>query len=304
MTQQNTRRGILLMIAVTFIFAVQDGVSRHLAQNYNVLMVTMIRYWFFALFCVAFAARAPGGLRRALRPKHPVLQVTRGLLLVFEICIILYAFTLLGLVETHAIFAAYPLIVAALSGPILGEKVGWRRWTAIGVGFIGMVIILRPGQQVFSPVALIPFIAATTFAVYGLLTRYVSRDDSAGVSFFWTGTIGAVVITVAGLPHWQPMTLPDWGWMAVICCTGVLSHYLLIRVYEMAEASAVQPFAYFQLPFVAVIGLTFFGEAIRPNVIIGAAIVVGAGLFTLWRERVKAARDAMQARAEATITSP
>ncbi|WP_290684805.1 MULTISPECIES: DMT family transporter [unclassified Haematobacter] len=304
MAQQNTRLGIVLMICTTFVFAVQDGISRHLAGEYNVLMVTMIRYWFFAAFCVALASRMPGGLRRALRPAYPKLQILRGLLLAFEICVMVLAFTLLGLVETHAIFTAYPLIVAALSGPILGEKVGWRRWAAIAVGFLGVLVILRPGHHVFSAVALVPFISATSFAIYGLLTRYVGQKDSAGVSFFWTGTVGAVVMTAVGLPNWQPMSAPDWGWMLLLCCVGVLSHYMLIRCYEVAEASAVQPFAYFQLPFVAVIGLTIFGETLAWNLVIGAAIVVGAGLFTLWRERKVAARAAAAARAEAAITSP
>ena len=150
MTEQNTRLGILLMIATTFIFAVQDGISRHLAGEYNVFMVVMIRYWFFAAFVMTLAARQ-AGLRHAARTTHPMLQLTRGLLLALEICVMVSAFVLLGLVESHAIFAAYPLLVAALSGPILGEQVGWRRWTAILVGFIGILIILQPGLRVFSP---------------------------------------------------------------------------------------------------------------------------------------------------------
>ncbi len=137
MTEQNTRLGIWLMVATTFVFAMQDGISRHLAGEYNVFMVVMIRYWFFALFVMALAARKPGGIRAAIRTRYPVLQVTRGLLLALEVCVMVLAFVLLGLVDSHAVFTCYPLLVAALSGPILGEKVGWRRWTAIGIGFVG-----------------------------------------------------------------------------------------------------------------------------------------------------------------------
>ena len=281
----NTRLGIALMIAVSVVFASQDGISRHLAAEYNVFMVVMIRYWFFAAFVITIAARKAGGVRAAAQTRQPVVQGLRGLLLAAEICVMVTAFTVLGLVESHAVFAAYPLLVAALSGPILGEHVGWRRWAAIGVGFVGVLFILKPGLGVFDPAAVIPLASAIMFAVYGLLTRYVARDDSTATSFFWTGTSGAVAMTCVGLWFWEPMSAPDWAWMGALCMTGALGHWLLIRTYEVAEASAVQPFAYFQMVFAAAVGITVFGEVLEVNVIIGAAIIVAAGLFTLWRER-------------------
>lgn len=287
MTQQNTRLGVLLMVLVTFVFAMQDGISRHLAGEYNVFLVIMIRFWFFAAFVLAMAARAPGGLRAASRSARPGLQLARGVLLVAEIWIIVIAFTLLGLTETHAVFAAYPLLVAALSGPVLGEKVGWRRWTAIGIGFAGILVILQPGFGVFQPAALIALFGALLFALYGLLTRLVSRHDTATVSFFWTGVVGAVMSTAVGVWFWEPMVPADWAWMGLLCVSAAFSHWLLIRAYEVAEASAIQPFAYLQLVWVAALGMTVFGETLRPNVALGAGIVVCAGLFTLWRARVK-----------------
>ena len=288
MTDQNTRLGILLMIATSFIFAMQDGISRHLAGTYNVWMVVMIRFWFFALFVIVMAARRPGGLGRAVTTKYPLLQILRGLLLAAEVCIMVTAFVLLGLVESHAVFTSYPLLVAALSGPVLGEKVGWRRWTAIGIGFVGVLVILQPGLKVFSPVALVPLLSAFMFALYGLLTRYVARGDSTTTSFFWTGTVGAAAMTLVGIWHWQPMTAPDWAWMATLCGTAALGHWMLIKAYAVAEASAIQPFAYLQLVFAASIGITLFGERLEWNVAAGAVIVVCAGLFTLWRERMRA----------------
>ena len=284
---QNTRLGIWLMIATTFVFAAQDGLSRHLAGEYNVWMVVMLRYWFFAAFATAMAARAPGGLRAAVRSNLPKVQLFRGLLLALEICVMVLGFVALGLVESHAVFATYPLLIAALSGPILGEKVGWRRWVAIGIGFVGVLIILSPGSGVFTATALIPLAAAFMFALYGLLTRYVGRVDAASVSFFWTGVGGAVIMTAIGIWHWEPMTAPDWGLMALLCCTAATSHWLLIRAYEVAEASAIQPFAYLQLVWASAIGLWVFGETLRSNVVIGGAVVVAAGLFTLWRQRVR-----------------
>ena len=285
--QTNTRLGIMLMVATTFVFAVQDGISRHLAENYNVIMIVMIRYWFFAAFVITIATRQSGSIRAAAATRQPLLQITRGTLLALEICVMVSAFVLLGLVESHAIFACYPLLIAALSGPVLGEKVGWRRWAAIGIGFIGVLVILQPGYTVFAPAAAIPLASALMFALYGLLTRYAARKDTTATSFFWTGTSGAVVMTVAGVWYWEPMTAADWQWMAALCVTGAGGHWLLIKTYEVAEASAVQPFAYLQLVFASAIGIFLLGETLRPNVALGAAIVVGAGLFTLWRARQK-----------------
>ncbi|KUJ79056.1 DMT family transporter [Ruegeria profundi] len=286
MTQQNNARaGIALMIAATIVFALQDGISRHLAGTYNTYMVVMIRYWFFAAFVIALAGRAPGGLKVASQTSQLGLQVFRGILLAAEICVAVFAFTVLGLIDSMAVFICYPLLVAALSGPVLGETVGWRRWTAIGVGCIGVLIILQPGKGVFNPWAVLPLMSALMFAVYGLLTRYAARKDSSATSFFWTGIAGSVTMTLVGMWFWEPMAQSDWAWMALLCVSGVSGHWLLIKCYEMSEASTVQPFAYFHLVWTAILGISVFGEALRPEVVLGAALVVSAGLFTLWRER-------------------
>jgi drug/metabolite transporter (DMT)-like permease len=286
-TPQNTKAGIWLMIATTLVFAAQDGISRHLGTHYSIYMVVMVRFWFFALFVMAMAARSEGGLRAAASSAYPWVQLARGVILVAEIAVMLVAFVKLGLIEAHAVFTCYPLLVAALSGPILGEKVGWRRWSAILVGFVGVLIILQPGFAVFSPWALVPLLSAAMFAVYGLLTRFVARKDNTSVSFFWTGVVGAVAMTPFGLSHWTWMAPADWGWMAILCCTAALSHWLLIKAYAVAEASAIQPFAYLQLVWASGIGLVVFGETLRVNVAIGAGIVVLAGIFTLWRQRLR-----------------
>ena len=175
---------ILLMIITTIVFASQDGLSKYLATEYNVYMVVMIRYWFFAAFVISVSSQKTGGIKRVAKTKSPILQIFRSLILVAEMCITILAFTLLGLAETHAIFASYPLIIAMLSGPILGEYVGWRRWLAICVGFIGILIILNPGNGIFSPYALVPLVGAILFALYGLLTRYVGQYDNSNTSFF------------------------------------------------------------------------------------------------------------------------
>ena len=277
------RAGIILMIAATAIFALQDGVSRHLADNYNTFMVVMIRYWFFALFVLALAMRRPGGIARVAATPRLGLQITRGVLLAAEVCVMVQAFVILGLVESHAIFTCAPLIVAALSGPILGERVGWRRWTAIAVGCVGVLIILQPGSGVFRPAAAIPLLSATMFALYGLLTRFVAREDSAETSFVWTGVAGGGAMTLVGIWFWEPMSVADWGWMGVLCLLALLGHWLLIRCYDVSEAGTVQPFAYMQFVFVSILGVSLFGESLTTNLVGGAALVIAAGLFTLYR---------------------
>ena len=285
MIKQNERLGIFLMVITTIVFASQDGLSKYLATEYNVYMVVMIRYWFFAAFVMTISSRKPGGVKQVAKTKTPLLQIFRSLILVAEMCVTILAFTLLGLAETHAIFASYPLIIAMLSGPILGEHVGWRRWLAICVGFFGILIILNPGNGIFSPYALVPLAGAILFALYGLLTRYAGQYDNSSTSFFWTGIVGCIAMTAIGLKFWDPVSQGDWSIMLILSASGMLGHFLLIKCYEVAEASAVQPFAYLQLIWASIIGIIIFGEQITTNVLIGACIIVGAGLFTLWRER-------------------
>lgn len=300
MSEARTRKGLWLMVLTMVIFAAQDGVTKHLTGNYPVAMVVMLRFWFFAIGAGLIAARRSGGLRRAIATQHPRLQMFRGAIVVAQICLSGYAFARLGLIQTHAVMICGPLIIAALSGPVLGEHVGWRRWAAIGVGAVGVLIILRPDTTVFSPLSLLPLAAAGLWAIYVLATRHVSRQDSAMTSFLWTGLAGALAITGPGLWVWTAMTPGDWGWMGLLCCTSILGHYLLIRAYDLAEASALQPLTYLSLVFVSFFGVFLFGEVLRANVVIGAAIVVAAGLFTLWRQQVRA-RQAQNDQAGPTI---
>lgn len=281
-------RGIAVMCFTMFIFAAQDGLSRYLAEEYNVFMIVMIRYWFFLAFVVSISRIRNGSVTAVAQTRQPLFQLMRGMLLAVEILVTVISFTLLGLVEAHAIFAIYPLIVTVLSGPILGERVGWRRWLAVGVGAIGMLIILQPGVSVFSPYALVPVLGAFLFALYNLSNRYAARQDSSATSFFWTGLGGFVLMTAIGPFFWQPMAGADWVVMAVLCVTGATGHFLLIKAYEFAEASAVQPFAFFQLVFAAAIGVTIWGEDLPLTTIIGAGVIVAAGVFTALRERAAA----------------
>lgn len=285
--KSNPKLGISLMAVTMLIFAVQDGISQYLAREYNVFFIVMVRYWFFALFVVILCSKQPGGLRKAISTKQPFLQVFRGALLALEVIVMITSFTLLGLIESHAIFSIYPLLVAALSGPVLKEFVGWKRWSAIFIGFIGVMIILKPSNNVFSLEAIIPLVAALMFALYSLLTRYAARRDTSMTSFFWTGIIGAVVMSIVGSGYWIALKPVDWAWLGLLCILACLAHYLLIKCYELSEASSLQPFAYLQLLFATIIGLWIFSEKLEVHVVMGALLVVLSGLFAIWRERQK-----------------
>lgn len=278
----NNRKGILLMIAAVAAFAAQDGFSRHLAGTYNTLMVVMLRYWVFAGFVVILALRRPEGFRTAIRSDRLGAHVIRSLLLVSEICVIVYGYTLIGLIESHAVFAICPLLVVALSGPVLGEKLTWQRWAAVAAGMAGVVIILRPGSGVFSWPALLPLISAAFFATYSVLTRLTTRDEPTFPAFFWPAIIGAVIMTAIGLPQWQVVSPQDWVYLIIYASISILSHWLLLKCYEAAEASSVQPFAYLQIVFVSIIGITVYDETLALPVVLGTAIIVAAGIYALW----------------------
>jgi len=283
--QDNPRLGIALMIATTVVFAIQDGISRYLAENYNVITVVTIRYMFFMCFVLAYSSHQKGGIPQVASSGQLPLQIGRGLLLVAQICVAILSFSTVGLVNFHAVFASYPLMVMALSVPILGEAVGWRRWLAVCVGFCGMLLILRPGTAMFSSASILPVLAAFMMAVYGILTRYAARRDAAETSFFWTAMAGGIAMLCIGPFFWLPPVGSDWGWMGLLCLTGTGGHYLLIKALDATKASTIQPFAYLQLVFASSIGIVVFADSLDPMLIIGSSIIVSSGLFALQRER-------------------
>ena len=284
--QDNPRLGITMMIATTIVFAVQDGISRYLAENYNVITVATIRSLFFMCFVLVYSARQQGGIKAVASSDQMPLQIGRGLLLVAQICVAILSFSTVGLVHFHAVFASCPLMVMALSVPLLGEVVGWRRWIAVLIGFCGVLLILRPGSEMFGSSSILPVLAALMMASYGLMTRFAARKDSAKTSFFWTAIAGGAAMVVIGPFFWLPPVGSDWGWMALLCLTGTGGHYLLIKALDAAKASTIQPFAYLQLIFSSSIGILIFADKLDQMLIIGSAIIVGSGLFALQRSRI------------------
>ena len=282
----NTLRGIAFIVAAMTIFAAQDGLSKALAENHSPIFVTMWRYWAFGAVCLILLLRT--GFRAGLASGQPRLQMARGVLLALEICVAIAAFALLGLAPSHAIFAFMPLLVVALSGPVLGEKVGWRRWSAVGIGLIGMILIIRPGTGALKPELGIAILAMVMFTAYQLMTRRVARTDAAMTSFYYTGVFGAITMTLIGPWFWSSMTGIEMVMLAILCITGMSGHFLLIKAFEAAEASAIQPFSYLQTVAASAIGVVLFGEVVSPWTVLGGGIVISAGLFAFWRERVRA----------------
>lgn len=285
MTSQQS--GYVFAISAFLVFASQDAISKHLAEFYHPVMITFIRFWLFAVFAIFIAARAPGGIKGALRTKHPVLQVVRGLLLVSQIAVAMAAFAEAGLVKSQAIFASSPLLVAMLAVPLLGEKVGWRRVLAILAGLVGVLVILKPTDGGFDHTLILPILNAVQMAVYSICTRIVGRDEQASTSFFYLGVVGGFAASCVGPFYLTPVAGIDWIWFAIVSVTSIISHYLLIMAYKRLDAIQIQPISYFQLVWASILGVVIFSEALHWNVLVGSAIVVGAGLFTIWREAVR-----------------
>ena len=283
----NVKNGILLIILSTLFFATMDGVSRYLAETYNVFVINMIRSWVLAILVISISLRKKNGLKKVITTKQPYIQFIRGILLILAILIGVYSFTTLGLVQTHSILSSFPLIVVAFSGPILKEKIGIQRWMAVLFGFIGVLIILNPADFIISFDALLPVAGAFVLGFYTILTRKVSETDTSETSFFWVAMVGCAVMSIIGPFFWEPIFFTDWTLMALLCILSTAGHFLLIKAYENAEASVLQPFTYFQLFFASIIGIYIFNDKVTLSIFLGGSIVVASGIFAAWRNYIK-----------------
>lgn len=276
--------GIVLTIASVAVFACQDAITKHLALKYPVPFFLMIRYWVFAAFTLAFAAHSGVTPVSALRANAWILQIVRACCLMGGMVSAAISLRYLKLVDMHSVFSVSPLVVTALSVPLLGEKVGWRRWVAIGVGFLGVLIILRPGFGVFQPAALITIAGASMLAMYVVLTRLVAHHDSFITTFVYTAVVGAFGMSFFGAAYFTVPDAIDWVWIAGLCACGIIGHSLLIKSLEAAPASVLQPFNYLILVFSATVGFIVFAELPDMWTVSGAAVIASSGLFVIWRE--------------------
>jgi len=285
----NVGRAIALTLFTVAVFGVQDAISKHLVQSYSPFQVTMMRYWGFAAFALFLVLRQ-GGWRQALSSKVPGWQVLRGSLLIIEIWFFALALKTVPLGELQAISMVYPLLVTLFSIPLLGEKVGVFRFVAVAVGFAGALIIVRPGGLPIDAGVGFAVISAVLYSLYIVLTRKVSQFDRAATSLAYTGIMGLLLSSAVGVFFWQPMAWPDVALMVTMMVTTCLGHGLMIYALSMAPASTVQPFNYFALPWAIVLSLVVFGHWIDPISLVGAGIVVAAGLVVMARERIRAVK--------------
>lgn len=282
----NVGRAIILTLITIGVFGVQDAISKVLVQTYSPFQITMMRYWGFAAFSLLLVMRqAP--LRQALNSKVPLWQVLRGVLLMADIWFFALALRTVPLGELQAITVVYPLLVTLFAIPILGEKVGVFRFLAVAVGFAGALVIVRPGGLPLDWGVGFALSSATLYAIYIVITRKVSQFDSAATSMTYTALIGLLMSGVVGVFFWQPMGWGDFALVVIVMATTCAGHGLMVYALSMAPASVVQPFNYFSLPWAIGLSAVVFGHWIDPISLIGAAIIVAAGLVVMARERTK-----------------
>ncbi len=281
--EKATRRGMLLMLVAVSLLPLMDAIAKELAERYPVLQVTWGRY-VFTLLCIL--PQLLWRYREALLViPQPALQLVRGLAQVLATFLFFLTLTFLPLADTVALAFTYPLIVAALAPFVLAERVGWRRYAAVALGFLGALVIVRPGQDVFQPTSIFGLGLGFAFAVYILLTRKLRGQTPPLVTLGWVATIG-VVVTTALVPFvFVPMAPVDWLGLLLIGLLGAMAHQCIIRAFEMAPASVLSPLGYAEILMAVLIGHLWFGDFPDGATWAGICIIAGAGLYVGWRER-------------------
>ncbi len=281
-SSQNFPVAAALFLLAMFCFISMDAVAKWLTGQIDLVMIVWGRYAAQTLLLVLIFAPS---LARRLRTRHVGLQTTRSLLLLAATFLFFAGLEALPLSETVAIFFVAPLIVVALAGPLLGEPIGLFRWAAVGVGFSGMLIVQQPGAAAFQWASLLPFFAAACYALQQITTRKVTAGDSAVTTLIFTALAGTVVVSCIAPFFWET---PDWRQalaMLTMGAIGGVGHFAMILALARAPASALAPFDYSSLIWAALIGVIAFDEILPPTTLTGAAIIAGAGLFVIWRER-------------------
>ncbi len=275
----SSKKGIITLIIATFFLALMDGMSRYMAELYDVLNINMFRFWIIGSFVILVSLRGRGVLRSILKTKQPVAQVARGLLFISSLLMAIYSYTQVGLIVTHALMAVFPLLTVLLSGLFLEEKITRIKIVAVGVGFIGVTIIINPINLEFSFVSVLPLISAVTFAIYAVLTRKVASTDNTETSFFWVSLVSAIAITIPSPLFYKPIQLSDLYFLILLCTFSLVGHFLLTNAYRHAEASVLQPFSYFHLFFASIVGIIFFQDPLTISTVAGGGLIVFGGIL-------------------------
>jgi drug/metabolite transporter (DMT)-like permease len=276
--------GIGMMLLALFLLSAMDAISKHLTETLAVPQILAIRFWFFLLFAMALASS--NGIARTVRSAAPGLQLLRSLVMLGQMSSFIFAVSYLPLADVGAIFAVAPLLVMVLSAVFLGEKIGPRRAAAVTFGFIGVLIIIRPGTGVFDPISLIALGGASCWAVFQILLRVVGRRDSVETTTLFSAVIGCAAFSMVAPFVWRAPGPMTWIWLLVLGALGAIGHYLLSAAFRHAPASTLQPFAYTMPVWAVVMGWIVFHDIPDLWTFIGGGTVIASGLYALRRERV------------------
>ncbi len=281
--EDSPAKGIVLMLAAMAVVPVMDGVAKHLSASFPVLQVVWARYFFHLLILLPVVLWRHGA--GALLLRNPWLQVARGGFLLGSTVLFFAAIAVMPIADALALVFVAPLVVTALSPLILGERVGLRRWTAVGVGFVGVVVILRPGLSVFHPGMLLALGAGTVYAFYSLATRKLSGSAPPLVTLVYTALLGALVMSALVPVVWTPPGTEDLFWMVLMGALAAAGHFLVIKSFEHAEASLLAPLGYSEIVMATVVGYVAFGDFPDAWTWLGVAIVIASGVYVSLRER-------------------
>jgi len=278
--------GIALMCGAVACFACLDSSAKFLSRDMSVIQVVWARY--AGAFVLAFVLSNPFNHPGLVESRRPFLQIGRSLALLVSSFLNFLALRYLQLDQALAITFSAPFLVALLAGPVLDEWVGLRRWVAIGVGFLGVLVVTRPGFGSIHPAALLSLAAAFTLAFYNVATRLLARSDSSGTTLFYSNFVGFIATTpLLPLVWTPPRGAIDVLLMIAVGAFGAIGHYLLIVAHRLAPASLLSPFMYTQLLWAGTLGYLMFDDVPNRWTLAGAGIVVGSGLYLLHRERIR-----------------
>lgn len=281
----NSINAILLMVIAVASFGFLDAVAKYLSETLPVVQVVWMRFVMHVVLAFFFL-RVWRNFDR-FSTKRPLLQISRGLFLLGTTAFNFWALLYLQLAETASIMFAGPIVVAALAVPLLGEKVGPRRWAAIFVGFIGVLIVTRPGMDGLGWPALISMASMISFALYSLATRVLAQTENEAGLVLFTALVPALAFAPWAIAVWQwPSDALSW---ALMLATGILGgggHWLLIKAHQSTGASTLAPFMYTQIIWMIALGWLIFADIPTAWTLLGAGIIIASGLYLLYREEV------------------
>ncbi|MPS48031.1 MAG: DMT family transporter [Methylobacillus sp.] len=272
-------QGILCMCGAIFLFAGSDALSKYLAGFYAVVMIIWVRYIIHSsLMLVVMLPRSGFAV---FKTRNPGLQLLRGLCMVGTNMLFISALRYIPLAEGTAIVYLTPLIVTILSGPLLGERVRPLQWFAVSLGFVGVLVMLRPGGALFTPVSLLAVGAAFTFSLYQLITRKLNATDSSATTNLLSGLVGSAALTFIAPFFWQTPSAHHALLLLALGVSALLSHLLMTEAYKHANPATLAPFTYGQLIFAGLIGYLFFGHIPDLYSVIGITIICASGILVL-----------------------